>query len=91
MQFYSSQISTRSYFNNVLACGPSTQQYIIDSYVGIEGSLLKFARKNQVEFHVARYVGLTDFINTRAEREENMVGTVCVLPSSFIGSPRAMK
>ncbi len=32
-----------------------------------------------------------DYITTRAEKDNIIVGTPVILPSSFIGSPRAMK
>ena len=64
---------------------------MVISYVAVEGSRLDYVQKHQQDLHIARYVGLTDYLNTRAEREEHTVGTICVLSSSFIGSPRAMK
>lgn len=90
-QFYCSWMAHRPYFNNVLAGGPLTQQFIVDSYVEVESNRLKYIKENQVVLHVAQYKGLHDFINNRAEREQFTIGTVCILPSTFIGSPRAMK
>ncbi|XP_057376187.1 uncharacterized protein LOC130697273 [Daphnia carinata] len=90
-EFYSFLISIRNYFNNVLAGGPLTQQWLVDSYVKIEANRVKYIREHQAELHVAQYDGLLDYINNRAERENLTVGSFHVLPSSFIGSPRAMK
>ncbi|XP_046655037.1 uncharacterized protein LOC124348808 [Daphnia pulicaria] len=90
-EFYSSRISVRGDFNNVLAGGPVTQMYFVDSYVKTEGNRLDWLRRNQKELHVERYCGLMDYINNRAERANLAVGSIYILPSSFIGSPRAMK
>ncbi|KZS03775.1 Uncharacterized protein APZ42_033417 [Daphnia magna] len=90
-EFYSFLMSIRDYFNNVLAGGPLTQQWMVDSYVKIEANRVKYIREHQAELHVVQYNGLLDYINNRAERENMTVGSYHVLPSSFIGSPRAIK
>jgi hypothetical protein len=90
-EFYSSRMSVRGDFNNVLAGGAVTQMYFVDSYVKVEGERLDWLRRNQAELHVERYYGLMDYINNRAERANLEVGSMFILPSSFIGSPRAMK
>ncbi|XP_046632783.1 uncharacterized protein LOC124312311 [Daphnia pulicaria] len=90
-EFYSSIMSIRGDFNIVLSGGALTQQYFVDSYVKTEGNRIDWLRKHQTELHVERYCGLMDYINNRAERENVEVGTIYILPSSFIGSPRAMK
>lgn len=54
---------------------------MVGAYVATEGSRLEFIRYYQTELHIAPYVGLTDYLNTRAKREENTVDTLCVLPS----------
>jgi hypothetical protein len=41
-EFYSYLISIRNYFNQVLAGGPLTQQWIVDSYVKIEANRVKY-------------------------------------------------
>ena len=71
-------------------CGQLTQQYMVDCYVKTERNRLKFIRQNQADLHVAAYNGMMDYLNNRAERENHTVGTICILPSSFIWSPRAM-
>ncbi|KZS10733.1 Uncharacterized protein APZ42_024749 [Daphnia magna] len=90
-EFYSFLMSILDYFNNVLVGGPLNQQWMVDSYVKIEANRVKYIREHQVEFHVAQYNGLLDYTNNRAERKNMTVGSYHVLPSSFIGSPRAMK
>ena len=90
-EFYSSRMSVRGDFNNVLAGGPVTQMYFVDSYVKVEGDRLDWLKRHQAELHVERYCGLMDYINNRAERANLEVGSIYILPSGFIGSPRAMK
>ena len=88
--FYLYRMAIRGTFNSVLYCGQLTQQYMVDCYVKTEGNWLKYIREHQADLHVAQYNGLTDYLNNRAERENHTVGTICILPSSFIGSLRAM-
>jgi hypothetical protein len=90
-EFFSYLISIRGYFNQVLAGGPLTQQLIVDSYVKNEANRVKYIREHQAELRVAQYDGLLDYVSNRAERENRTVGTIHILPSSFIGTPRAMK
>jgi hypothetical protein len=79
-EFYSSVMSIRGYFNNALAGGPLTQQWVVYSYVKIEANRVKYIREHQTDLHVAQYSGLLDYINNRAERENLTVGQVIVLP-----------
>jgi hypothetical protein len=51
-EFYSSRMSVRGDFNNVLAGGAVTQMYFVDSYVKVEGERLDWLRRNQAELHV---------------------------------------
>ena len=87
--FYLYRMAIRGAFNPVLYCGQLTQQYMVDCYVKTEGNRLKYIREHQTDLHVSQYNGLADYLNNRAERENYTVGTICILPSSFIGSPRA--
>ncbi|KZR99415.1 Uncharacterized protein APZ42_004719 [Daphnia magna] len=82
-------MSIQDYFNIVLAGGSLTQQWTVDSYVKIEANHVKYINEHQVELHVAQYNGFLDYLHNRAERENLTVGSYHVLPSSFIGSPRA--
>jgi hypothetical protein len=91
-EFYSSQLSIRKgIFNAVLYGGPLFQQYVVDAYVKVEANRIHYIQIHQKDLHVAQYNGLMDYITTRAERDNITVGTPVILPSSFIGSPRAMK
>ena len=43
------------------------------------------------KLRVASYQGLMNYLNNRADANENMrVGKIVILPSTFIGSPRYM-
>jgi hypothetical protein len=84
-------MSIHEYSNIVFAGGPLTQQSIVDSYLKIEANRVNYIREHQAELRVAQYDGLMDYVTNRAERENKTVGTIHILPSSFIGSPRAMK
>ena len=64
---------------------------MVDSYVKIESNRLKYLREYLSDLHVARYQGLADYLNNRADMGEFTIKNVYILPSSFIGSPRAMK
>ncbi len=84
-------MSIRGNFNIILYAGQLFQHYLVDSYIKAEGNRLRYLREHQADLHVAKYNGLMDFLNNRAERENLTVGTTYILPSSFIGSPRAMQ
>ena len=89
---YSSLLHVRhNQFNDVLAGGMLTQQYMVDSYVKIESNWVNYLRVHQSNLHVKRYKGLTDYLNNRADRESLTMVTAVILPSSFIGSPSAQK
>ena len=92
LEYYSSLLQDRpNQFNNVLAGGILTQKFMVDSYIKIESNRINYLRENQSDLHVARYKGLTDYLNTRADRKGLTIGTAVFLPSRFIGSPRAQK
>ena len=47
--------------------GPLTQQWNVDSFIKIESNRL--LREHQLDLHVARYQGLKDYLNNRADME----------------------
>ncbi len=57
----------------------------------MEGNRLAWIIKNQAHLMAANYKTVHDHLATRAEQSNCDVGSVVILPSSFIGSPRAMK
>jgi hypothetical protein len=84
-------MSIRGHFNICLHGGQLFQQYLVDSYVKTEDNRLKYLSENSTDLLVAQYNGLMlDYLDNRAERENLTTGKTLILPSSFIGSPRAM-
>ena len=71
--------------------GDLLQQYVTDAYVKTEADRLNFIETHQKELYAASYTGLNDFLNDRANQTGATIGRKVILPSSFIGSPRAMK
>ena len=67
------------------------QQYIVDAYTKVEGQRLDFIRRNQAQLRADSYQGLVDHLNARAQERDLNPGRIVVLPSSFQGSPRAMR
>jgi hypothetical protein len=59
--------------------------------VKIEANRVKHIREHQAELEVAQYDGLMYYVSNPTERENKKVNTIHIRPSSFIGSPRAMK
>lgn len=85
-------MSIRGNFNIGLHGEQLFQQYLVDSYVKTEDNRLKYLSENSTDLLVAQYNGLMlDYLDNRAERENLTIGTTLILPSSFIGSPRAMR
>ena len=56
----------------------------------MEADRLDFIRNNQKALRVECYKGVVDYLDSAAERRGLQPGTVHILPSSFIGSRRAM-
>lgn len=92
LQFYSHRLTTRKdVFNPILYGGKLLQQYVVDAYVKVEGHRLNFIRLNQKNLRVESYLGLADHVNASATEAGAKAGIPVILPSSFIGSPRAMQ
>ena len=64
-----------------------SQQYVIDMYAKIEEHEMKFVRQNQQRLKAELYNNLHDAV---MEGDEENAGKRFILPSSVIGSPRAM-
>ena len=66
------------------------QQYAVDAYVKIEGQRLSFIRNNQNKLRSEQYDVLHEHvINLRNDHVRP--GHVVVLPSTYVGSPSALK
>lgn len=78
-------------FNPIHYCSKLTQWYITDGYTKLEGNRLGWIAKSQDKLQAGSYKVVHDYLATMAERANSAVGSVVILPSSFVGSPRAMQ
>ena len=69
----------------ILCGGKLTQQYILDLFICLESDRLGYLRNNQCKLKTTLYKGLVSAVAANEEREE---GRFCLLPSTYIGSPR---
>lgn len=89
-QYYSSRLSVRNTFNPCLNLHKLTQQFVIDAWMKIESTRLYFIRKSQATLRTEMYKGSMDYVRNKAATENSTIGRLVILPSSFIGGPRAM-
>ncbi|XP_065680665.1 uncharacterized protein LOC101240834 [Hydra vulgaris] len=66
-------------------------RYAVDAYVKIEGQRLAFIRNNQNRLRSEQYDTLYEHVNNAANNLNVRPGRVVILPSSYVGSPRALK
>ncbi|GBM81613.1 hypothetical protein AVEN_82343-1 [Araneus ventricosus] len=67
------------------------QQYVVDSYVKVEGNRLNFIRHIQRKRRVESHLRLADHINALVAEVGIRPGVTLILLSSFTGSPREMQ
>lgn len=92
LQFYSFRLAVRpGVFSPIHAAGKLTQQYVVDTYVRVEGNRMEFLRQNQDKLRVDLYQGLLDHVATVGDVHRVRIGTVRVLPATYQGSPRALQ
>ena len=91
LQFYSYRLAIRDTFSPMHHGGKLFQQYVVDSYVHMEGNRLQYIRTKQKQLRVEMYKGLMDHLQSRAADENLIPGKVIILPSSYKGGPRAMQ
>ena len=90
LQYYCYRLAVRGDFSLIHSSGRLFQQYLVDSYVKVEGSRIAFIRAHQKELRAESYKGLIDFMNNDAQQQGAQAGIPVVLPSTFLGSPRNM-
>ena len=90
-QFIKSRLAIRSDFSLIHNGGKLFQQFIVMSYVKMEANNLFFLTQNQSKLRVERYKGLMDFLAKDADDHNRLPGRICILPSTFINSPRNMQ
>lgn len=91
LQHYSYRTSTRNEFNPILSAAKLFQQYVVDAYCKIEANRLNYHREHQAQLRTELYSGLMDHVHNLADSEGVKPGTICILPSSFQGGPRAQQ
>ncbi|XP_041448583.1 uncharacterized protein LOC111068967 isoform X2 [Drosophila obscura] len=82
------KVSAMNYYAYILRCRALFHHYIVDMYAKIESERLNFFRFNQSKLRSEEYVHLRDAINNDGNAQN--VGTMIILPSSYVGSPRRM-
>ncbi|XP_065674146.1 uncharacterized protein LOC136091089 [Hydra vulgaris] len=90
-QFYNYRLSFRQYFCSLFYGKKLFQQYAVDAYVKIEGQCLAFITNNQNKLRSEQYDALHEHVNNIANERNIRPGRVVILPSSYVGSPRALK
>ena len=89
-QYYNYKLSVRQFFSSLFYGKKLFQQYAVDVYVKIEGQRLAFIRNNQNKLRSKQYV-LHEHVNNLGNDHNVRPGRVVVLPSTYVGSPRALK
>lgn len=85
-------LSIRNSFSPLLNAGRLSQQFIVHCYCIVESDRLLYIRLNQRKIRAQQYDGLINYLQRREDGEigEN-IGRMVILPSTFVGSPRAMQ
>ncbi|XP_065665488.1 uncharacterized protein LOC136086917 [Hydra vulgaris] len=90
-QYYNYKLSVRRFFSSHFYGKKLFQQYAVDAYVKIEGQRLAFIRNNQNKLRSEQYDVLHEHVNNIGNDHNVRPGRVVVLPSTYAGSPRALK
>lgn len=77
--------------NDMFRMGKLLQQNIVDAYTRIEKSRLEWYIKHQKECRVSSYQGLMDHLEYKADKLDVQIGSLYILPSSFVGGMRYMR
>jgi hypothetical protein len=75
--------NTNDVFNPLHLARKLFQQYVVDAFIKYENSKLLYLKRNQVNFRVESYNGLTDWVNRTAEKKNMKPGKMVILPSTF--------
>ena len=90
-QYYNYKLSVRQFFSSLFYGKKLFQQYAVDVYVKIEGQRLAFIRNDQNKLRSEQYDVLHQHVNNLGNDHNVRPGHVVVLPSTYVGSPRALK
>ena len=89
MDFYAYRFMVYSNsLNHIMLTRNLFHQFAVDMYAKIEAERLRYIRTHQKELRCDSYIHLRDGINNDVAGAE--IGQLCILPSTFIGSPRYM-
>ncbi|XP_026417352.1 uncharacterized protein LOC113312830 [Papaver somniferum] len=89
MHFYSYYLFQRhSEYSTILRGGKLFQEFLVDAWASTEQSRLNFMRFNQINLRADQYASIIKMKDAGLTPKEG--GTPCILPSSYIGSPRNM-
>ena len=87
MHFYAYYYMLRdNSFNQLQKSQNLFHQFAVDMFAKVEAERLLFIENNQKKLRVDSYIHLQDHMNNDGNARD--VGKVCILPSSFTGSPR---
>lgn len=90
-QYYAYLLHERAQFAPYLHSGKLTQQFIVDSFLKVEANRIQWLRENQKNLRVDMYLGLMDYVASKAKQNNMKPGRIHILPSSFTGSKRAFQ
>ena len=91
-EFYAHRLSFRANCaNSIFKTSKLFQQYIVDAYVKMERSRLDYLQMNQEKLRAQSYRGLMDHLEIVSLDENRQIGSLCILPSSFVGGERYMR
>lgn len=94
MDIYSYRLMIRTNTDNhILKCRHLYHQFVVDMYAKIESERLRYIRHNQTKLRAEEYIHLRDAMNGNVDGNLDVddIGNKCILPSSYIGSPRHMQ
>lgn len=77
--------------NHLLLSGQLFHQWILDSFIKIQNGRLRYVELNQNLIRADLYQGVVDAVQAGDGNLQNIGKPRIILPSSFIGSPRAMQ
>ncbi|XP_065654788.1 uncharacterized protein LOC136081402 [Hydra vulgaris] len=89
-QYYNYKFLVRQFFSSLFYGKKLFQQYTVDAYVKIEGQRVGFIRNNQNKLRSEQYDALHEHVSNLGNDNNVRPGRVVVLPSTYVGSPRAL-
>ncbi|XP_024965951.1 uncharacterized protein LOC112506160 [Cynara cardunculus var. scolymus] len=89
-EYYCCKFQIRSNDNVILLGGRLLQKFVVDTYIKIETSRLRFYELNQTKIKADLYQGIVDCVNV-GEVQPSRVGQRVVFPESFIRGPCDMR